>query len=42
MILQDELETYLQQICKKKKKKKKKNFFYYIENVYGIQGPNSS
>ena len=41
MILQDELETYLQQICKKKKKKKK-NFFYYIENVYGIHGPNSS
>ena len=40
MILQDELETYLQQICKKKKKKKK--FFYSIENVYGIQGPNSS
>ena len=36
MILQDELETYLQQICKKK------NFFYSIENVYGIQGPNSS
>ena len=41
MILQDELETYLQQICKKKKKKKK-IFFYSIENVYGIQGPNSS
>ena len=41
MILQDELETYLQQICKKKKKKKKK-FFYSHENVYGIQGPNSS
>ena len=41
MILQDELETYLQQICKKKKKKKK-FFFYSIENVYGIQGPNSS
>ena len=40
MILQDELETYLQQICKKKKKKKK--IFYSIENVYGIQGPNSS
>ena len=40
MILQDELETYLQQICKKKKKKK--NFFYSIENVYGIHGPNSS
>ena len=39
MILQDELETYLQQICKKKKKKK---FFYSIENVYGIHGPNSS
>ena len=39
MILQDELETYLQQICKKKKKK---NFFYSIENVYGIHGPNSS
>ena len=38
MILQDELETCLQQICKKKKK----NFFYSIENVYGIQGPNSS
>ena len=40
MILQDELETYLQQICKKKKKKK--IFFYSIENVYGIHGPNSS
>ena len=42
MILQDELETYLQQICKKKKKKKKKKFFYTNENVYGVQGPNSS
>ena len=39
MILQDELETYLQQICKKKKKKK--IFFYSIGNVYGIHGPNS-
>ena len=40
MILQDELETYLQQICNNNNKKKKK--IYSIDNVYGIHGPNSS
>ena len=33
MILQDELETYLQQICKKKKKKKKKFFLLHRKSL---------
>ena len=41
MILQDELETYLQQICKKKKKKK--NFFLLQRKFFlDFHGPNSS
>ena len=35
MILQDELETYLQQICKKKKKKK--NFFIPSKMFMGFK-----